>query len=514
MLQCTRTQNELNKWINSKAKTHYSLDTLSRAALISLFRILPTRGSKESRPLKKLSFRPPDIGKQYPLGHHLAALPDKYSNALLRPDGSSPWHAPPPPFTRRLCVRGRFIISQKSPPRVGMNFLKKAIYLDFKRPGPSLHERDQDLQTVQVRQRLILSQWHKIKTDLISEERVISYSSQPYDPTQINTTTLIPSKLGILSFKFTPQPSMLYAFSALCEDTHRIHFDWEYARSEGYPGLVVQVSLQLIILLDVVRAHMPEILSLQAVDYLVVNPLFAGNQISVFRQWIHGLEKDDHSPVTLADLEAQTKPPIFQLEPEEMLGKIEEVPQQSQFRKQGRRARNKHMALFWTATRDGTVGTVALVVFVPRSGKIFWELDTENGYLVPVGDTGRDIGGTLQPNGMDEEAEGEKVVDEDDLALSADLTEEPRNLTEPFRRLDELLAFDPWGRPIGGQLVSSRELSNDDRSQTSHSWLADGLDAVALEKERLQRKKQAYALNQSRNLLEGQLWHEGYDIED
>ena len=29
---------------------------------------------------------------------------------------------------------------------------------------------------------------------------------------------------------------MLRAFADLCQDTHRIHVDREYAKSEGYPG--------------------------------------------------------------------------------------------------------------------------------------------------------------------------------------------------------------------------------------------------------------------------------------
>ncbi len=54
----------------------------------------------------------------------------------------------------------------------------------------------------------------------------------------------------------TPSPVLLFRFSALTFNAHRIHYDRPYAiDDEGYPGLVVQGPLTALLLLDLVRRH-------------------------------------------------------------------------------------------------------------------------------------------------------------------------------------------------------------------------------------------------------------------
>ena len=45
-------------------------------------------------------------------------------------------------------------------------------------------------------------------------------------------------------------PVLLFRFSALTFNSHRIHYDERYARSEGYPGLLVQGPLQAALMLN------------------------------------------------------------------------------------------------------------------------------------------------------------------------------------------------------------------------------------------------------------------------
>lgn len=52
---------------------------------------------------------------------------------------------------------------------------------------------------------------------------------------------------------------MLFRFSALVFNPHRIHYDRTHAAGvEGYPGLVVHGPLHLILLLELLRRHAPE----------------------------------------------------------------------------------------------------------------------------------------------------------------------------------------------------------------------------------------------------------------
>ena len=54
-------------------------------------------------------------------------------------------------------------------------------------------------------------------------------------------------------------PVLLFRYSALTGNGHRIHYDLDYVtREEGYPGLVVHGPLQATWLADLVRRHRPE----------------------------------------------------------------------------------------------------------------------------------------------------------------------------------------------------------------------------------------------------------------
>ena len=46
---------------------------------------------------------------------------------------------------------------------------------------------------------------------------------------------------------------LLFRFSALTYNAHRIHYDRDYARAEGYPGLVVHGPLQALLMAEQAR---------------------------------------------------------------------------------------------------------------------------------------------------------------------------------------------------------------------------------------------------------------------
>ncbi len=56
-----------------------------------------------------------------------------------------------------------------------------------------------------------------------------------------------------------PDPVLLFRFSALTFNGHRIHYDRDFAtRHEGYPGLVVHGPLTAVLLLDLLRRECPD----------------------------------------------------------------------------------------------------------------------------------------------------------------------------------------------------------------------------------------------------------------
>ena len=78
------------------------------------------------------------------------------------------------------------------------------------------------------------------------------------------------------SREFEPDPVLLFRYSALTFNSHRIHYDRDYAtRVEKYPGLLVQGPLTATLLLDALQREMPDAL-LASFEFRGVQPLFEG----------------------------------------------------------------------------------------------------------------------------------------------------------------------------------------------------------------------------------------------
>ena len=75
---------------------------------------------------------------------------------------------------------------------------------------------------------------------------------------------------------FTPDPVMLFRYSALAFNGHRIHYDADYTRDvEGYPALVVNGGVTTLFLLEAVLRRHPGAQVL-ATDTRTLKPLFCG----------------------------------------------------------------------------------------------------------------------------------------------------------------------------------------------------------------------------------------------
>ncbi len=78
-----------------------------------------------------------------------------------------------------------------------------------------------------------------------------------------------------------PDAAMLFRYSALIFNAHRIHYDHPYVTGvEGYPGLVVHGPLTATLLMDLCRRERPEA-RLTRFDYRAMRPLFAGDPLTV-----------------------------------------------------------------------------------------------------------------------------------------------------------------------------------------------------------------------------------------
>ena len=71
-----------------------------------------------------------------------------------------------------------------------------------------------------------------------------------------------------------PDPLLLFRYSAVTFNGHRIHYDHPYAtRVEGYPGLVVHGPLIATLLVDLLRRERPGV-TLRSYSFRALRPLF------------------------------------------------------------------------------------------------------------------------------------------------------------------------------------------------------------------------------------------------
>lgn len=102
---------------------------------------------------------------------------------------------------------------------------------------------------------------HRITVDGDEKPAVIETNSYVLreavsgDPASPSSTELLPIPPADVMRTFIPDETMLFRYSAITDNPHRIHYDLAYARSEGYPALVVNGTVPTMFLLEMFRAH-------------------------------------------------------------------------------------------------------------------------------------------------------------------------------------------------------------------------------------------------------------------
>jgi len=111
----------------------------------------------------------------------------------------------------------------------------------------------------------------------ISEEQDIVYR-QPTPPKLTGST---PAPSGEWRETVTPAPTLLFRYSAVTFNGHRIHYDHPYVtQTEGYPGLVVHGPLIATLMLAAFRRAQPGAV-LQHLSYRGLRPLIAPTPFTV-----------------------------------------------------------------------------------------------------------------------------------------------------------------------------------------------------------------------------------------
>jgi 3-methylfumaryl-CoA hydratase len=149
---------------------------------------------------------------------------------------------PPVPLPRRMWAGSRLTFVQ--PVRVGDALTRESRILDVSgKEGRTGH-----LVFVTVRHDYSLASGLAI-----TEEHDIVYRDNPQPGQPAPKPTPAPTD-SQFSREIVPDPVLLFRYSALTFNGHRIHYDRSYVTEvEGYPGLIVHGPLIATLLLDLLR---------------------------------------------------------------------------------------------------------------------------------------------------------------------------------------------------------------------------------------------------------------------
>jgi 3-methylfumaryl-CoA hydratase len=108
----------------------------------------------------------------------------------------------------------------------------------------------------------------------IEERQDLVYRAPPQAASNTITLHAPPAREADWELAVTPDPVMLFRYSALTYNAHRIHYDRDFClKHEGYPGLVVHGPLIATLLVDLFLRHNPGA-SVSELSYRALTPLF------------------------------------------------------------------------------------------------------------------------------------------------------------------------------------------------------------------------------------------------
>ncbi|KAI5854938.1 mitochondrial 3-hydroxyacyl-thioester dehydratase [Tricharina praecox] len=85
---------------------------------------------------------------------------------------------------------------------------------------------------------------------------------------------------------FTPTQHLLFRFSALTHNVHRIHYDEGFSRTEeGYRGNLCHGPLAVVFLLGLLKREMPRGKRIVAFEYKCLAPMFVGEPYRIAGRW-------------------------------------------------------------------------------------------------------------------------------------------------------------------------------------------------------------------------------------
>ena len=228
----------------------------------------------------------PAAGTALPyLWHWLYFLPI-YPQSEIGADGHAKrgGFLPPVPLPRRMWAGSDFEFHE--PLLVGDALSRTSTIVDIKEKSG----RTGNLIFVKVRHEI---RRNGAKTVALTEHHNIVYRDAP-KPGDVTPTPQAAPAGWAWQRNIVPDDVLLFRYSALTFNGHRIHYDRKYVTEvEGYPGLIVHGPLIATLLMDLLRRQKPDA-QVTRFEFKAVRPTFDIHPFSV-----HGQPSDDGKTVRL-----------------------------------------------------------------------------------------------------------------------------------------------------------------------------------------------------------------------
>ena len=245
------SQNELAAWVGRSQTVH---DTITATPVAALGATLdhPEAPVNPGLPLP-------------PLWHWLYFLP-LHRQSEIGPDGHAKrgGFLPPVPLPRRMWAGSQFEF--RAPVRVGDAVTRTSTIADVTQK----EGRTGKLVFVKVR--------HELRCNGAADPALVEFHDIVYReakrPGDVEPPPLPAPGGATWQRTIVPDDVLLFRYSALTFNGHRIHYDRRYVTEvEGYPGLIVHGPLIATLLMDLLRRHAPDA-DVAAFRFKAVRPTF------------------------------------------------------------------------------------------------------------------------------------------------------------------------------------------------------------------------------------------------
>jgi len=218
--------------------------------------------------------RAPVDGDRLPLFWHAAFFLPRPAQADLGPDGHPivGFPTPPRPGLRRMFAGGRIEVVEGL--RVGeVATATTEVVSSVEKAG-----RAGPLTLVTTRTTVTAGGGAEERVALTDERDIVYLEAAPGGPAAASSGEAV-EPFGDAVRTVEVDEALLFRFSALTYNAHRIHYDRDYARDvEGHPGLVVHGPLQAVLMADLATSVRPEG---STFAYRLTSPLHEGRGLHV-----------------------------------------------------------------------------------------------------------------------------------------------------------------------------------------------------------------------------------------